>query len=687
MLNYYFAFRQRFFRLHLYVFCSLCFLSQNCYAYDNLVLQSPLANERSINSFPQFTWSAHTSAFKETTNPIKYVIQISSNKSFTNCLDADTLLLNRYVCDKPLTYGNYFWRVRALSYNNKPQRWSAISKFSITPPDVKVTVNYDSRKENNQEDVQAAIDEAIDLSQKGKSVEIFFPKGNYKCQSPTQCFMQIKNSKNIHINGNGSTVNLLAVNQTFCRISNSQNVIIKSFVVDFPKQMTFTQGRVTALNVEKGEVEVKIESNFPTYDDEYFTSNSASPVIPLSPDINGRIKSHVGDNYYFDMSMARKIGERLYTLPFRLVTSSIVKGKIIGTKNISDYAKDFSVGDRFIQTTRGIQSNILYADNCSKLTSYDITNYAVGGMAYVGFNCSGMVFLQCKSLIKDGRWWQGNADGIHLRSNRIGPWIEHCEINGIGDDAIALYSRPMTISKCFPDGKKNTLIINAEHFYLEPQDQVTFFNPRQGKIMLETRAKSILKSGKEYLVEFEHDLPSNFTIDGTIRDVDQIWNRSLSCGDFMIRNNTFSNIRRFGTVFRAKTGIIENNTYSGCSSSAIAFINETPWPNGLYCSDIIIRNNVINDCAFSRGALGIISITFRSNGENGFVSGVKAAESYGPNNILIENNVLSNIHSKKAIDLWSVKNVVIRNNLVDNRTFDKNNTNHFSLINSENVRF
>ena len=81
----------------------------------------------------------------------------------------------------------------------------------------------------------------------------------------------------------------------------------------------------------------------------------------------------------------------------------------------------------------------------------------------------------------------------------------------------------------------------------------------------------------------------DLVIDGELQYVDQLWNRSLSCGDFVIRNSRFCGIRRYGNVFRAATGVIENNIYESCSSAAIAFVNETQYPNGLYCSDITIR--------------------------------------------------------------------------------------------------
>lgn len=66
-----------------------------------------------------------------------------------------------------------------------------------------------------------------------------------------------------------------------------------------------------------------------------------------------------------------------------------------------------------------------------------------------------------------------------------------------------------------------------------------------------------------------------------------------------------------GTFFVQRPGVIENNIYESCSSAAIAFVNETQYPNGLYCSDITIRNNKIIDSGFASSNTAPLFMMFK----------------------------------------------------------------------------
>lgn len=124
----------------------------------------------------------------------------------------------------------------------------------------------------------------------------------------------------------------------------------------------------------------------------------------------------------------------------------------------------------------------------------------------------------------------------------------------------------------------------------------------------------------------------------------------------MVRKCEFINIRRYGTVFRSKCGVVEDNTYRGISARAIVFNNETQWPNGLYCSDIVVRNNTIIDSCFDNPA-GPEAIGFLFNGYD------RGANCIGPRNLLIEGNKIESCPSPEIALNW-VKNAVVRGNTV-----------------------
>ena len=73
---------------------------------------------------------------------------------------------------------------------------------------------------------------------------------------------------------------------------------------------------------------------------------------------------------------------------------------------------------------------------------------------------------------------------------------------------------------------------------------------------------------------------------------------------------------------RARRGIIENMEVRGASSRSIHFANETAFPNGLYPSEIIVRNNVIQDSGFVAGYATPLKFLFSGEGSS--------AQSIGP---------------------------------------------------------
>ena len=126
----------------------------------------------------------------------------------------------------------------------------------------------------------------------------------------------------------------------------------------------------------------------------------------------------------------------------------------------------------------------------------------------------------------------------------------------------------------------------------------------------------------------------------------------------MIRHNTIRNIRRFGTVFRARRGVVEDNTYTAASSSGVLCVNEPSYPNGLFCSDILIRNNTFADCAFERAPRGPVAMFFIGLGKGG-----QPAIDLGPRRILIEGNAFTDCPVPEVV-LGSTRDVVLHGNSV-----------------------
>jgi len=644
---------------------------------DRLNLSGPREGGAMAIPFPHFTWSRHASAFTDTGTPVRYEIQIARDAAFHDLVDVDSISINRYIPDRPLPAGSFYWRVRAFPHGDTPGVWSDTGHFKITPCDETIQVPPDPSGDARQPAAQAAIDRAIELNRLGKSVEVVFPKALYRSKNPKKCFLRIQGANGLIVNGNGSTVSLLDYDASFCQIGDSRDVLVRDFTVDMPEQLPFTQGRVISVDRENAAVEIQLEEGFPTFDDAYVISAEGSLKL-LDPHVDGRLKSGANNYFLIAKGSVRKLGDRHYSFQIAPPSYALDKGRVapsgVSPGKLVQY---FEPGDRFVYALDSPASALVSATKSEALTYYQIVNYAAI-RHFWALSCSRISVLHCRLVAKEGRWFNGLADGVHCRGNKIGPWIEGLEINGIGDDGIALYSRPMTIASPPPSGTGNRLVLKAENFSAVPGDDVAFFHPQMGKILLETKVRKVDPSGENWGVEFEDPIPPGLSVGGSSVDSDQIWDRSKSCGDFVVRNNRLLGIRRYGVVFRSKTGVIEDNLFNGTSASAIIFLNETQYPNGLYPSDIIIRNNEIRDCSFDTIPTAAITLLFKRLGGN------EPAESRAPHGILIENNRISGC-LRPALELWSARDVVVRGNTVNGRPLEASDTKQVVLKNVSDI--
>lgn len=623
--------------------------------------QSSTEEKTSTYKFTNFDWEDHPAQFADMAKPVSYEIQIASDKSFSSIVDQDTIALSRYVHDQPFDAGTYYWRVKSITWENEISDWSEITSFTIEAPQEIVSVALPDGQEDCTTVVQTAVKKAEELATLGKTVKLVFPSGNYFFNNNlSEALIQLKEVSNIEIEGTGAKLHFSNRKQGLIHAEKCKNISISGFDITYAKGVFRVQGHINKVDAENRIITVALEEGSPNFD---ASSSIAQDVfILLDPKVDGRLKTK--SSSFYRMDSYEKNNDGSYTVQL----------------NQGGDITDWEEGGRFVYHFRS--GSTMYVDfpESKHVTAYNLTTDGWGGMGFVSKKGSNFNILHCNTMMQEGKWMMGNADGVHIREHVVGPWIESTHIQGLGDDGLALYARPVAIASAKHNGNTKTAICDTVFFNFEKGDEVSFFEPTQGEILLETVVMNIQNQADgRYLVEFRDELPDNMITgeelakvranepkknggwdtqsnSSKLQDRTQIWNRSKSCGEFVIRNSKFTNIRRYGSVFRAKRGLIENNIYKSCSSRAINFRNETAWPNGLYASEIIIKNNVIDDCAFDgNGTQAVISFVFERRGGG-------AVQSIGPRNLLIEDNMIKDC-PLPAMEFVATSNVVMRNNM------------------------
>lgn len=637
--------------------------------------------QTSTYKFPHFDWEDHPAQFADVSKPVNYIIQIASDKSFLKILDQDTIALSRYVHDRPFEAGTYYWRTKSLTFEGEVSDWSKATGFTISASDEMVKVALPKDGEDATALVQTAVKKAETLATSGKSVKLVFPKGDYYFNKElVGAVIQLKHVSNIEIEGSGATFHLTSRKQGVIKAEACQNISISGFNITYAKGVFRVQGHIKEVDYENRVATVTLEKDSPVF--EASSDEGHDVFILLDPNINGRLKNNSSSFYRYSTKKKNEDGTYTFTIP---------KGDF----------NDWEVGGRFVFHFRSGSVNYIDFSESKHVTAYNVTTDGWGQMGFVAKKGSNYNILHCQTTMQEGKWMMGNADGVHIREHVVGPWIENTHIQGTGDDGLALYARPVVIASAKPNGNAKTAICDTVFFNFEKGNEVSFFEPRQGKILLETVVTDVQKqTDGKYLVTFGDALPDDMITgealqnvkanepkknggwdkaanQGKLQDRTQIWNRSKSCGEFVIRHSKFTNNRRYGSVFRSRRGLIENSIYKSSSSRAINFRNETAWPNGLYASEIIIKNNLIEDCGFDgTGKQAVVDFTFERRG-GGIV------QSIGARNLLIEGNTFKACASPE-IGVSATKNVTIRKNKKIDET-GQVQTVKYKSVRSENV--
>ena len=589
--------------------------------------------------FPNFDWEDHPAQFANVASPLSYEIQIATDDKFSSVIDHDTTLLSRYVHDEPFDAGTYYWRRRSITYEGEMSEWQDTLSFTIEDPQEIITATVPGGQEDCTARIHATVAQAVASATSGNSVKLVFPAGDYYFgESLVGEVISLSGVKNIEVEGTGAIFHLSKRNQGLIEATACENVSVSGIKVTYAKSIFRVQGHVLSVNERTRSLTVSIQPESPGFDESVAPEHDI--FILLHPSIDGRIKDGASTFYRKDSYVDHEDGT--YTI-------NLSEG--------GDFS-DWELGDRFVYHFRSGSKHYVDFSESQNVTAYNLATDGWGSMGFVSKKGSNFNILNCKTEMQEGKWMMGNADGVHVREHVIGPWIEGLDMQATGDDGLAFYARCIAMTSVKPDGDQKAAVCVAEYFNLEKGDEVSFFQPTQGRILLETTVISVEELGSSYLVRFADELPDGMITGSPLIDVTQIWNRSKSCGEFMIRNSKFTNIRRYANVFRSKRGVVENNQYRGASSRAIYFRNETAYPNGLYASEIILRNNTIEDCSFDgAGTQAPIGFTFEGRGAS--------VQSIGPRNILIEGQTIKDCPSPE-IQLNGAANVLIRNNVVIN---------------------
>ncbi|MCP4785994.1 MAG: right-handed parallel beta-helix repeat-containing protein [Fuerstiella sp.] len=489
----------------------------------------------------------------------------------------------------------------------------------------------------------------------GKPTALRFPLGTYDLFLPenpdedliyraTKDALAFFQASDIIFDGQGSTIMIHEPTLGFLTLLSCNDVVVRNFTVEW-NTPPFAQGWVREIDHEAGWFELEETPGFLSLDATTWNEKNRKHYEPIrwgmlkdrtSP---GRMKAGVRN--FFQVSHWDRIAPHRYRLFPR----------------DQNHLNDFEAGDPYIHVDRN-GGGLCHFTLCKRVVFENITNYTSPGLNYGGAHASEIGLFNCNVLIKPGSWHTSNADGTHFSQNRIGPWVEGCTFEGMSDDGANLYAHPTHVIQVRSD----------KEFDIEPTidwrpgDLVMGFEPTSGEVLGKARVVTASVNEKTRTNHLTLDMPilGMKVSEQKDRNATYFLNLDLSSGNFVFRDNTFRNVRRFGILMQTHDGLVENNTFEGVSSSSIIVRNSSGWPEGFATGNIVIRGNTIRDGNFDGGIAGVntgdISVYVRRvDGQNGVSRDISQVE-------IVDNLIINTrrraIHVASATDIRIVDNVI-----------------------------
>jgi len=620
------------------IFLSSCFVGCHFFKGAKPSLLSPATDVRTHYSTPSLRW-------KPVPGAVDYVVQIAKDGSFADRIFSDRSPLPRYVAPRALEPGTYYWRVAAAGEAGMGA-FSPVSLFTVLPYQKVFSVPPDA-------DLAAMQKIVAEAAAQTPARVVFAPGAVYRI-NPANVVVLLKGVSDLELDGNGATVIFTNPAAGFLELNHCSRITVRNFVVDFDP-LPYSVGTVRSVDLQNGSFTLTADPGMPEFDAPHMLEHWLFGVT-LDPSVPGRMKT----------------GSFLVVGPGSKVVRT--DDQIAISLNDPSMLRTFAPGDKYVQFARKNGHELIRGEHSSELAFLNNTTYAAPAGHYVLLYCDDAKVLGCRELIRPGRWFGGNADGVHVRSSGIGPWVEGCTIEGIGDDGVAIYSKGIGILEKPSD---TTLRLDDGFFTLHPGSQFLIFDPKTGTPVVENlTVKSVTEVPKNdrfpahKLVEFLPGFPQ-----AVVTEFKEAWknhlvfDRTAQHQQFMIRRNVIRQVRRFGAIIRAVDGAVEENEITQTSDSAITLQNEPYfWKNGLQSENILIQNNVIRDCNFTQSSKnrGVINVLLRriSSNDQGKTWKDSASDWRGHRNITIRNNSIRQ-WQQRGISVQCAENVRIMGNRIE----------------------
>lgn len=506
--------------------------------------------------------------------------------------------------------------------------------------------------------VRAAIESATD-----PDLKLIFEKGSYTFRPDyaTDQFCFITNHGNgfkkiifplegfdsVEIDGNGSEFIFHGQLAPF-QFEGCDQVIVKNLTLDWDIPFTFL-GEVMAINEQDGWRDIKP-----------FTQGFSWKLDRdrvLFPNIDGFNYTELGSTLAFDATHKRVVHGALdmHSNP------QWVEQRADGILRFHEKLKQYPpVGS--LLSSKGDREHDRYAPafqiKSSKNVHLDtITIHHALGMGFLFERTENITISNSRIMLRKGsdRVISSTADATHFCNCKGDILVENCRFENMLDDGTNVHGTYVIVDKVIDS---HTVRIALDHFeqlgfeFAAKGDAIWFIQNPSPKRAGENEVSSVKIINDKYSeLTFKTELPATLA-QGDILE-NKTWNPTFTMRGCTIRNHRARNV----VIKTPLKIVIEDNDFSSMMSS-IFFRGETYyWFESGAVTDVVIRNNRFNYCAYSGMEHAVLYITPRLG------KTFNQTELYD-RNIRFENNSIKTFDQRIV---WAdrVDGLIIKGNIIE----------------------
>jgi len=465
--------------------------------------------------------------------------------------------------------------------------------------------------------------------------------------------------KNVTLDGNNTLVVLHGKMVSFA-LFNCQNIKIKNIQFDYERP---TMSEVTITSVSPSAIEMKIHP-----DSRYFIEKGKIGFYGEGWKSN----SHHAISFDKEKNLMRYSSFE----PF-------LKSKAIQEENrIVLFEGDFSKTNYKVGDVLSIRDT--YRDNCGGFITLsedivlsDVKMHFMHGLGIVSQFAKNITLSKVVVAPREdsGRVIASFADCFHFSGCKGKILVDGCKMSGAHDDPINIHGTHLKVTEITADKKIKVQFMHHQTYGFEAffaGDSISFVSPQTLKPVVLGKLKSAkLVSKKEMELVLHGELSNKVKVGDVIENI--TWTPEVT-----VRNSRFERTNTRGLLLTTRRKVvIENNFFYRTGMHAILIANDaSSWFESGAVSDVTIRNNTFEECAYNSGT--IINIA-PENHE--LVDGY-----YVHRNIRIENNTFK-IFDRPILSARSTDGLFFTNNTINKSDLLEagSNENSFSLTACNNV--